>query len=39
MKNAKRRALIDLNAQNGSPDIPFENQEFEQDGLRHFVGF
>ena len=24
---------------NGSWDIPFQSQEFEQDGRRHFVGF
>ena len=24
---------------NGSRDIPFQSQEFEQDGHRHFVGF
>ena len=29
--------ITDLNAPNGSPDIPFQSQEFEQDGRRHFV--
>ena len=29
----------DLNAPNGSQDIPFQSQEFWQDGHRHFVGF
>ena len=35
----KKRAITDLNASNGSQDIPFQIQEFEQDGRRHFVGF
>ena len=39
MKNAKKRAITDLNARNGSQDIPFQSQEFGQDGYRHFVGF
>ena len=39
MKNAKQRAHTDLNAPNGSQDIPFQRQEFEQDGSHHFVGF
>ena len=39
MKNAKKRAITDLNAPNGSRDIPFQIQEFGQDGQRHFVGF
>ena len=38
MKNAKKRAINDLNAPNGSPDISFQSQEFGQDGHRHFVG-
>ena len=38
MKNAKQRAITDLIAQNGSRDIPFQSQEFGQDGHRHFVG-
>ena len=29
----------DLNAPNGSRDIPFQSQESKQDGRRHFVGF
>ena len=29
----------DFNAPNGSRDIPFQTQEFGQDGHRHFVGF
>ena len=32
MKNAKKRAIIDINAPNGSRDIPFQSQEFGQDG-------
>ena len=29
----------DLNGPNGSRDIPFQSQEVEQDGHRHFVDF
>ena len=39
VKNTKKGAITDLNAPNGSPDIPFQNQEFEQYGRRHFVDF
>ena len=39
VKNAKRRAITDLNAPNGSRDIPFQSQEFEQYGCRHFLHF
>ena len=39
MKNAKKRAITDLIAPNGSRDILFQSQEFGQDGYRHFVGF
>ena len=39
MKNAKKRAIADLNAPNGSRDIPFQSREFGQDRHRHFVGF
>ena len=35
----KKRAITDLNAPNGSRDIPFQSQEFEQYGHRHFVDF
>ena len=35
----KKRAITDFNAPNGSRDIPFQSQEFGQDGHRHFVGF
>ena len=35
----KERAITDLNAPNGSRDIPFQSQEFGQDGYRHFVSF
>ena len=38
-KCKKKRAITDLNAPNGSRDIPLQNQEFRQDGYRHFVGF
>ena len=39
VKNAKKGAITDLNAPNGSQDIPFQSQEFEQYGRRHFVDF
>ena len=39
MKNAKKRAITDLYTPNGSRNIPFQSQEFRQDGHRHFVGF
>ena len=39
VKNAKKRAITDLNAPNGSWDVPFQSQEFGQDGHRHFLGF
>ena len=39
MKKKLSRAITDLNAPNGSRDIPFQSQEFRQDGHRHFVGF
>ena len=43
MKNAKktkqRAIIIDLNAPNGSRNIPFQSQEFEQYGRLHFVDF
>ena len=38
-EKCKKRVITDLNAPNGSRDIPFQSQEFEQDGHRHFVGF
>ena len=38
-ENAKKRAITDLNAPNDSRDIPFQSQEFGQDGPRHFLGF
>ena len=38
-KCKKERAITDLNAPNGSRDIPFQSQEFGQDGYRCFVGF
>ena len=36
-ENAKERAITDLNAPNGSRDIPLQSQEFGQDGHRHFI--
>ena len=39
MKNAKKRAITDLNAPSGSRDIPFQSQELGQDGYHHFGGF
>ena len=38
-EKCKKRANTDLNAPNGSRDIPFQSQEFGKDGNRHFVGF
>ena len=38
-KAKKKRALTDFNAPNGSRDVSFQSQEFEQDGSRHFEGF
>ena len=38
-EKCKKGVITDLNAPNGSPDIPFQNQEFEQYGRRHFVDF
>ena len=38
-KYQKKLAITDLNAPNGSRDIPFQSQEFEQDGRQHFVDF
>ena len=38
-EKCKKRAITDLNTPNGSRDIPFQNQEFEQYGRRHFVDF
>ena len=34
-----KQAITDLNAPNGSQDIPFQIQELEQYGFRHFVDF
>ena len=39
MKNVEKWAITDLNAPNGSRDIPFQSQEFGQDRYRHFVSF
>ena len=38
-EKCKKRAITDFNAPNGSRDFPFQSQEFEQAGHRHFVGF
>ena len=35
----KTRVIPDLNARNGSRDIPFQIQQFEQDRRHHFVDF
>ena len=35
----KTRTITDLNAPNGSRDIPFQSQKFEQYGRSHFVDF
>ena len=36
-KCTKKRTITDLNPPDGSRGIPFQSQEFEQDGSRHFV--
>ena len=38
-EKCKKQAITDLNAPNGSQDIPLQGQEFEQYGRRHFVNF
>ena len=38
-KGKEKLAITHLNVLNGSRDIPSQNEEFEQDGRRHFVGF
>ena len=38
-EKCKKLAIIDLNVPNGTRDIPFQSQEFKQDGRRHFVDF
>ena len=38
-ENSKQQAITDLNAPNGSRDIPFHIQELEQYGRLHFVDF
>ena len=38
-KCKKKLAITYLNAPNGSRDIPFQSQEFEQDGRCHCVDF
>ena len=35
----QKRAITELNAPDGSRDIPFQSHEFEQYGRRHFVDF
>ena len=39
LKMQKKRATTDFNAPNGSRNITFQSQEFEQYGRRHFVDF
>ena len=38
-EKCKKRAITDLNVPNGSRDILFQSQEFEQYGHHHFVDF
>ena len=38
-EKCKKLAITDLNAPNGSRDIPFQIQEFEQDECCHFSRF
>ena len=35
----QKRTITDLNVPNVSRDIPFQIQESEQDGCRHFADF
>ena len=35
----QKKAITDLSVPNGSRDIPFQSQEFEQDGCHDFVRF
>ena len=39
VKSVKNEPFTDLNAPNGSRDIPFQSQEFKQEGHRHFADF
>ena len=39
LAKCKKRAITDLNAPNGSRDIPSQSQEFEQYERRRFVDF
>ena len=38
-ENVKKLAITDLKTPNGSRDISFQSQQFEQDQHRHFVDF
>ena len=38
-EKCKKRAVTNFNAPDGSRDIPFQKQEFVQDGHRHFCTF
>ena len=38
-EKCNKRAITDLNAPNGSRDIPFQSQDLEQYGRRPFVDF
>ena len=38
-EKCKKLAITDINAPDGSRDIPSQSQEFEQNGSRHFVSF
>ena len=38
-EKCEKRAITNLNAPNGSRDIPFQSHEIEIDGRRHFVDF
>ena len=38
-EKCKKRAITDLSAPNGSRNITFQSQKFEQYGHRHFVDF
>ena len=36
-EESQKRAITDLSAHSSSRDIPFQRQEFEQEGPIHFV--
>ena len=39
MKECEKCVKKEPSLTSGCQDVPFQSQEFEQDGRRHFVGF